>query len=90
MSRLRLAILLALIAAVVGSAVAVAWARHQSRALFVELRRLERVRDQLEIEFGRLQIERATLAEVGRIERLARERLGLGPADPRAREVIGP
>lgn len=85
-----LLLLSALLIATVASAVAVAWARHQTRTLFVELRRLERERDQLDIEFTKLQLERATLADVARIERIARERLRLRSIAPDEVEVIAP
>jgi cell division protein FtsL len=73
---LRLLIAL-LVLANVASAVAVVYARHQHRQLFVELTRLEKVRDELNIEFGRLQLEQATWAESNRIDQIARKRLGM-------------
>lgn len=87
--KLSLALFTLLLFANVTSAVTVAWARHQTRILFVELRRLERERDQLDIEFTKLQLERATLADVGRIERIAREQLRLRPVARDRIEVIG-
>ncbi|HRQ64295.1 MAG TPA: cell division protein FtsL [Xanthomonadaceae bacterium] len=77
-----------LLAAVVASAVAVVYARHQSRALFIDLRALEHERDELNVEFGRLQLEQATWAETNRVEQIARSRLGMRPADPAATVVI--
>jgi cell division protein FtsL len=73
----RNVILVVLLAAVVGTGVAVVQARHQHRQQFVELSRLERERDELNIEFGRLQLEQATWAETHRIERIARTDLGM-------------
>lgn len=73
--RLLLAALLLL--AVVGSGVAVVQTRHEHRQQFVELSRLERERDELNIEFGRQQLEQATWAETHRIERIARNDLGM-------------
>ena len=66
-----------LLLGVVASGVAVVDARHQHRQLFVELSRLERERDELNIEFGRLQLEQATWAETHRIEKIARGQLGM-------------
>jgi cell division protein FtsL len=71
---LALAILLV---AVVGSAIGVVYARQQSRTLFVELNRLANARDDLEFDFGRLQLEQATWAENNRIDQIARGRLGM-------------
>ena len=74
MSRFLVAIL---IAACVASAIGVVYARHQHRLLFVDLSRLEKARDELNIEFGRLQLEQATVAESNRIDQVARLRLGM-------------
>ncbi len=74
MSRLLVAVLLL---ACIGTAVGVVYARHQHRLLFLELSRLEKARDELNIEFGRLQLEQATVAESNRIDQVARLRLGM-------------
>lgn len=66
-----------LLMAVVGSAVGVVWLRQQSRVLFIESNQLARERDNLDFEFGRLQLEQATWAENNRIEQIARGRLGM-------------
>lgn len=71
------ALLIVLIVANVVSALAVVHARHRHRQLFVELSRLEKLRDELNIEFGRLQLEQATWAESNRIDQIARDRLGM-------------
>ena len=74
MSRFLLAVLLL---ATVGTAIAVGDERDRHRQLFVDLTRLERERDELNIEFGRLQLEQATWAQANRIDQVARERLGM-------------
>jgi len=73
-ARLLLAIL---IAANVFSAIGVVFARHEHLQLFIALTGLEKARDELNIEFGRLQLEQATWAESNRIDQVARERLGM-------------
>ncbi|HZH43428.1 MAG TPA: cell division protein FtsL [Lysobacter sp.] len=75
-----------LVAANIVSALGVVYARHQHRQLFVQLSRLERERDELNIEFGRLQLEQATWAESNRIDQVARERLGM--KFPEAGEIV--
>jgi cell division protein FtsL len=70
-------LLVVLIAATMASALAVVYARHQHRQLFVQLSRLEKARDELDIEFGRLQLEQATWGESNRIDQVARDRLGM-------------
>ena len=72
----RMLVALLALASVV-SAIAVVHARHRHRQLFVELTKLEKARDELNIEFGRLQLEQATWAESNRIDQIARSRLGM-------------
>jgi cell division protein FtsL len=83
MSRFLLAVLLL---AIVGSGIAVVYERYHHRQLFVELTRLERERDELNIEFGRLQLEQATWAQANRIDQVARERLGM--KFPEAEDIV--
>jgi cell division protein FtsL len=77
---------LLLVTAVIASAIGVVYARHESRRHFVELNRLTNERDNLNFEFGRLQLEQATWAENNRIEQIARGRLGM--VSPGATEMI--
>ncbi len=74
---------LLLLAAVITSAVAVVYARHETRKLFTELQTLTTERDRLEMDWGRLQIEQSTWSSHARVERLAREQMGMidVPAD---------
>ena len=62
---------------VVASALALIFTKHESRELFIQLERLTQERDELNIEYGQLQIEQSTLAAHSRIESLANERLSL-------------
>ncbi len=73
---IRLLVVLLIVANVV-SALLVVFARHEHRQLFVQLNKLQRERDELNIEFGRLQLEQATWAESNRIDQVARERIGM-------------
>jgi cell division protein FtsL len=75
-----------LLAANIVSAVVVVHARHQHRQRFVELTKLEKARDELNIEFGRLQLEQATWAESNRVDQVARNRLGM--VFPQADEIV--
>ncbi len=86
----RLFVLLVLIAAVMGSALGVVYARHVHRQAYIELSRLERERDELNIEFGRLQLEQATWSETNRIEQVASERLGMHTPDAAEMRVLQP
>ncbi len=68
-------VLLSLI--VVVSALGVVSAKHQSRKLFVEMQSLQREGDLMAVEWGQLQLEQSSWATHGRIEEIARERLGM-------------
>jgi cell division protein FtsL len=81
-------VLLALLGAVCASAVGVVYARQQSRALFVELTGLTAERDDLNFEYGRLELEQATAAEANRVEQIARSRFGMVSPQPTATVVI--
>jgi cell division protein FtsL len=80
--------LLALVFAVicVVSAMALVYTRHESRKLFIELEQLTADRDELNIEWGQLQIEQSTWATHARIERVATEELAL--SRPMATEIF--
>lgn len=71
----RWVIVMMLTLATVVCAIAVVWSRHQHRQAFIELSRLQRERDELNIDFGRLQIEQATWSEANRIEQIAIDKL---------------
>ncbi len=83
MSRLLLIILLA---CTVALAIGVVFVRHRHRQTFIELSRAERKRDDINLEFGRLQLEQATLAEANRVDRIAREKLGM--KFPEAADIV--
>src|SRR3546814_13584143 len=70
-------VVIVLVIANVVTAIGVVSARHEHRQLFVQLARLEHARDELNIDFGSLQLEQATWAEANRTDQLPRTRLGL-------------
>ena len=55
-----------LLLAVIATAVSAAYAKHQSRKLFIELQALEQQRDAMNIEWGQLQLEQSTYATHGK------------------------
>jgi cell division protein FtsL len=73
---------LALGLVVVVCAVATVYAKHESRKLYAELQVLQRERDQFEMEWGQLQIEQSTWSTHARVERMAREEIGMGEPLP--------
>ena len=74
------------VAAVLCTGIAVVYARQQHRQAYVQLTRLVRERDEINIEFSRLQLEQATWAETNRIEQVATERVGM--RFPQAGEIV--
>ena len=67
------------------SAIALVYTKHESRKLFVELEGLTHQRDELNIEWGQLQIEQSTWATHARIEKVATHDLSL--VRPEATEI---
>lgn len=80
--------LLLLLGAVLASAIAVVWTRHQSRSLFVQFSQLQSQRDELNIEYGRLELEQATWAEPRRIDSEARTKLGMFTPRPQDVQLV--
>ncbi|MDI3489826.1 MAG: cell division protein FtsL [Thauera sp.] len=66
-----------LVALVVASALGVVSSQHQARKLYAELEREQSRAHGLEVEWGQLQLEQSTWAAHARVEKLARERLGM-------------
>jgi cell division protein FtsL len=67
------------------SSVALVYTKHESRKMFVELEGLTHERDELNIEWGQLQIEQSTWATHARIEQVATDDLSL--ARPESSDV---
>jgi len=82
----RTLFLVVVVLTVVGGALGVVWSRHLHRQAYIELSALEHERDELNIEFGRLQLEQATWAESNRVDQVARNRLGM--VFPQADEIV--
>ncbi len=77
---LRINLLLLVIA--VGCALAVVAANNRARKNFAELEREQNRMHDLDVEWGQLQLEQSTWAAHARIERIARERLGMKAPAP--------
>ncbi len=73
--RLLVVVVTALWLAVLGSAAGVVYVKHQARTLFVELEKLSANRDQLNIEWGRLQLEQSAWSAHGFVEQVANRQL---------------
>ena len=73
----RFVLLLVLIAANVFTGVGIVYSKHSLRKEFIELQNLQNQFDELQIEWGRLQLEQSTWLTHYRVEKLAREELGM-------------
>jgi cell division protein FtsL len=82
--------LLLLAAAVFVSAIAVVYSIHQSRKMFVQLQSLQAQRDEMDVEWGRLQLEQSTWATDARIEELASSKLDMIIPAPNAIVMVKP
>jgi cell division protein FtsL len=78
MSQARWRLLVAVLwVAVLGSALGVVYGKQEARNRFNELQKLTNQRDDLDIEWGQLQLEQSTWATHGRVERVAHDELGM-------------
>lgn len=82
--RLILPLVLALTSIV--SALAVVRTKHENRALVTELENLRSEREAIDMEWSQLQLEEATLAHNNRVERIAREQVGM--VEPRDYVIV--
>ena len=79
-----------LLIVVIISALGVVYSKHESRKLFVQLQGLEKERDRMDIEWGKMQLEQSTWATHARIERLARKKLDMTIPDAKNVVIIRP
>jgi cell division protein FtsL len=76
--------------AVLGSAAGAIWCKHRSRELFVELESLNTRRDNLEIEWGQLQLEQSAWSTHAFVERVAGTKLHMAMPPAKEIEIIAP
>ena len=85
MTRLNLALLLVLIVC----ALNVITARHLARQHYADLQKEQKFAHDLDVEYGKLQLEQSTWAAHSLIERRATEQLGMHMPEPREIQVLG-
>lgn len=73
-----------------GSAAGAIYSKHRARELFLELERLSRQRDELEIEWGRLQLEQSAWSTHAFVESVATQKLRMTTPRPAEIEVVAP
>jgi cell division protein FtsL len=88
--RLLLLVLPLLWCAVLASSAGAVYTKFRARELFVELERLNSVRDELDAEWGRLQLEQSAWSAYGFVEHVASERLHMTIPDSRDIEIASP
>ncbi len=76
--------------AVLGSAVQVIYARYQARDLFVRLEKLDAERDDLEMDWGRLQIEQSFWSAHAVVERNANDKLRMSLPQMQEVRIVRP
>ena len=91
MPRTLMVLLVALLwGAVLASAAGAVYSKYRARELFVELERLDSARDELDAEWGRLQLEQSAWSTYAFVERVASERLHMTIPDSRDIEILSP
>lgn len=75
-----------LVLAIMASAIGVIYSKHETRKLFVQLQKLHKQVDEINIEWGRLQLEQSAWSSHGRIEKIAQQKLNMKL--PKADEII--
>lgn len=64
-----------LLIAVVVCSLSVVTSQHKARKMYIELQKGKDLAQQMEVEWGQLQLELSTLATPGRVEKLAEQQL---------------
>lgn len=72
------------------SAAGAIYCKHRSREMFIELERLNARRDNLEIEWGQLQLEQSAWSTQAFVERVASTKLHMTMPPPKQIEIVTP
>ena len=76
--------------AALGSAAGAIWCKHRAREMFVQLEALNARRDNLEIEWGQLQLEQSAWSSHAFVERVASTRLHMATPPAKDIEIVAP
>jgi cell division protein FtsL len=76
--------------AALGSAAGAIWCKHRAREIFVELESLNARRDNLEIEWGQLQLEQSAWSTHAFVERVASAKLHMTLPPAKEIEIVSP
>ena len=86
--RLRVVMWPAALLLIVLSALLVVVVKHESRKLFVELQGFERVRDELNVNWGRLKLESGYLSAHDRVRSVAQSHLDMDRPAPGQMAIV--
>ena len=89
-NKLLLLAIAVLWAAALASAAGAIYSKHRARELFVELERLNVRRDNLEIEWGQLQLEQSAWSTHAFVENVAGAKLKMAMPPPKDIELVAP
>jgi cell division protein FtsL len=73
-----------------GSAAGAIYCKHRAREMFIELEQLNARRDNLEIEWGQLQLEQSAWSTQAFVERVANTKLHMEMPPPKEIEIVAP
>jgi cell division protein FtsL len=76
--------------AALASAAGAIYCEHRARELFIQLEALNARRDNLQIEWGQLQLEQSAWSSHAFVERVASTRLHMAMPPPQSIEVVRP
>ncbi len=76
--------------AVLGSAASAIYCKHRARVLFVALEALDAHRDNLDIEWGQLQLEQSAWSTHAFVENVARAKLHMATPAPQDIRLVTP
>jgi cell division protein FtsL len=73
-----------------GSAAGAIYCKHRAREMFIELEQLNARRDNVEIEWGQLQLEQSAWSTQAFVERVATSKLHMAMPPPKEIEIVAP
>jgi cell division protein FtsL len=76
--------------ATLASAAGAIYCKHRARELFIRVEALDARRDNLEIEWGQLQLEQSAWSTHAFVEQVARTRLHMAMPPPKDIEIVAP
>ena len=79
-----------LLAALIACALGLVTSQHQARKLYVELQKEQDLANQINVEWGQLQLEASTWATHARVEKIAVQSLGMRVPPPSRIQLVPP